>query len=327
MSIKGALITGGAGFLGSHITEHLLREGIPCIAIDNLCTGRLSNLDFTKGLSTDFLYIEADGSEPWTQKIHPALKDWKHPISHVFHFASPASPPLYQEMAFQTMDINTKGLEEAIRFADARSARVIFASTSETYGDPEVHPQPESYRGNVNTMGIRACYDEAKRFGETIIYTHNWKNGTNHGLVRIFNTYGPRMNPADGRVVINFLVQGHKGEDLTVYGDGSQTRSFCYVDDLVDGILKYAETNITDPVNLGNDKEFTILELAESVQSMFSEKKIGIRHLELPKDDPTKRRPELKRAKSLLSPWEPKVPLNEGLKHMYSWLKEAEILG
>ena len=296
------------------------------MAVDNLCTGRLSNLDFTSEHKTPFKFIEADCAEEWTVKIHSALKDWDHPISHVFHFASPASPPLYQELAFQTMDVNTKGLEHAIRFADARTARVIFASTSETYGDPEVHPQPESYRGNVNTMGVRACYDEAKRYGETIIYTNNWKNGSSHGLVRIFNTYGPRMNPTDGRVVINFLVQGHKSEDLTIYGDGHQTRSFCYVDDLVDGILRYGNSAITDPVNLGNDKEFSILELAQSVQAMFPDKKLGIKHLDLPKDDPTKRRPELKRARSLLSPWEPKVQLKEGLKHMYEWLKNSEIM-
>ena len=203
---------------------------------------------------------------------------------------------------------------------------MIFASTSETYGDPEVHPQPETYRGNVNTMGIRACYDEAKRYGETIVYTHNWKNGSSHGLVRIFNTYGPRMNPADGRVVINFLVQGHKGEDLTVYGDGKQTRSFCYVDDLVDGILRYAATSITDPVNLGNDKEFTILELAECVQKLFADKNLKLQHMDLPKDDPTKRRPELNRAKSLLNSWEPKVSLQDGLDQMYNWLKDTEII-
>jgi nucleoside-diphosphate-sugar epimerase len=244
-------------------------------------------------------------------------------LKYVFHFASPASPPHYQRLGLETMWVNSVGLSLAMTFADQVGARVIFSSTSEIYGDPEISPQPETYWGNVNTLGPRSCYDESKRFGESLIYTYNLKNKTQHGLVRIFNTYGPRMNPNDGRVIINFLVQAMKGEALTVYGSGQQTRSFCYVDDLIEGIMKYAESPLTEPVNIGNDHEFTILEAAETVKKIFSDKKLKIEFQALPKDDPKQRKPDLSKAKKLLAPWSPKVSLAEGLRHVIKWLEQT----
>lgn len=322
--IQAALITGAAGFLGSNIAKTLLEKNTPVFGVDNFVTGLRSNIEKLKSYD-QFQFCEYDVSKNWDGLISGQLKKFPHKFSHVFHFASPASPPLYQEHAFQTIWVNTYGLEEAMKCADTSGARCIFASTSETYGDPEVHPQPESYRGNVNTLGPRACYDEAKRLGETLIFTHNWKKNTQHGMVRIFNTYGPNMNPADGRVVINMLTYGHRGENLPVYGDGKQTRSFCYVTDLVDGILRYSETALTEPVNIGNDREFTILELAEIVQKkMFPDKNLKIDFHPLPKDDPMMRRPNLEKAKKLLAPWEPKVDLETGLKNMYEWLKSEK---
>lgn len=323
--ITGALITGSAGFLGSNLAESLLSKDIPVFGVDNFVTGLKSNLDSLQTHKNLFQFCEYDVSKNWQAMVEGDLKKFPHKISHVFHFASPASPPLYQEHAFQTIWVNTYGLEQAMKCADLYNARCIFSSTSEIYGDPEVHPQPETYRGNVNTMGPRSCYDEAKRLGETLVFTHNWKKNTKHGLVRIFNTYGPKMNPADGRVVINMLTYGHRGEDLPIYGDGKQTRSFCFVSDLIAGISKYAETDLTEPVNIGNDREFTILELAEIVQKkLFPEKNLKMTFHSLPKDDPLMRRPNLEKAKSVLGDWEPKVDLESGLIKMYEWLKSEK---
>lgn len=322
--ISGVLITGCAGFLGSNLAEHYLQAGVPVVGVDNFVTGLPSNLQSLRAHSKLFHFIEYDVSKNWDALCSEIAK---HSVrfSHVFHFASPASPPLYQEHAFQTIWVNTYGLSQALQFADSVNARCIFSSTSEIYGDPEVHPQPETYRGRVNTMGPRSCYDEAKRLGETLIFTHNWKKNTKHGLVRIFNTYGPRMNPADGRVVINLLAAGHRGEDLPVYGDGQQTRSFCYVSDLIAGITKYAASDLVEPVNIGNNKEFTILELAETVQQkIFPNKDLKLKFHPLPKDDPMKRRPDLAKAKELLSGWAPTVTLEEGLREMYAWLQSQE---
>ncbi len=333
--ITGAIVTGGAGFIGSHLCESLLARGLPVVSVDNYSTGLRENSEHLQKLraSQNFLSIEADVIEPWSwQKQIP--NEWFNKISHVFHFASPASPPLYQELAFSTLWVNTLGLKNALEFADSlapagsdRGARVIFASTSEIYGDPSVSPQPETFWGNVNSFGVRSCYDESKRFGEALIFTHNWKKNTRHGLVRIFNTYGPRMNPHDGRVVINFLVQALKNQPLTVYGDGHQTRSFCYIDDLADGILRYADSNLTEPVNLGNDTEFTVLQLAQTVQSLIRElsagsakKELPIVFKPLPKDDPKQRRPDLARAREKLAPWQPNISLREGLERTYEWL-------
>lgn len=328
METQGILITGGGGFLGSHLAELFLSKKRKVICVDNFSTGLRTNKDFLMALpSADRLlrFIEADVCLPW-QTWAENLDE----ISHVFHFASPASPPHYQRLSLETMWVNTLGLNEALQFADSRQARVVFSSTSEIYGDPELSPQPESYWGNVNTIGPRSCYDEAKRFGETLVYTHNQKFKTKHGMVRIFNTYGPRMNPNDGRVIINFLVQALRGEDLSIYGSGKQSRSFCYVDDLISGIVKYGETNLTEPVNLGNEKEFSILELAETIQKIMHEKKSGqkkleLKYFDLPKDDPKQRCPDLTKAKKLLAPWVPETPLKQGLLKMMDWLQQQNL--
>lgn len=315
-----ALITGGCGFLGSHLAETLLHQGAHVWVVDNFCTGMRDNATYLQSLSqakSHLHLIEADVSQPWNTWLPTNLA---RPFTHIFHFASPASPPLYQKLSLETMLVNSMGLLEAIRFADNQKARVIFASTSEVYGDPAVHPQPESYHGNVNTVGPRSCYDEAKRFGESLLYTMNLRNHTNHGIVRIFNTYGPRMNPEDGRVVINFLCQGLKGEALTIYGEGKQTRSFCYVDDLVAGILAFAHSHETGPMNIGNEKEFTILDLAQAVQEIFSEKKLSLNFYDLPVDDPRQRRPDLSHAQAKLG-WQAKVSLRDGLRKMADSLR------
>ncbi|PIS11750.1 MAG: epimerase, partial [Bdellovibrio sp. CG10_big_fil_rev_8_21_14_0_10_47_8] len=290
MDMTGVLITGGGGFLGSHLAELYLRKGIPVVCIDDFSTGLRSNKQYLQKAFPDskkFQFIEQNVIVPWNQwasAVHI-------PVSHILHFASPASPPHYQRLGLETMWVNTVGLSEAMTYADQKRARVVFASTSEIYGDPDVSPQPETYFGNVNTQGPRSCYDEAKRFGEALIYTHNSKFKTHHGAVRIFNTYGPRMNPNDGRVIINFLAQAIQGQNLSVYGQGQQTRSFCYVDDLVSGIDLYLQTNLTEPVNIGSEKEFTILQLAETVRDIFRDKNIGVNFFELPQDDPKQRRP------------------------------------
>lgn len=327
MEITGVLITGGGGFLGSHLAEFYLKQGKFVVCVDDFSTGLKSNRPYLEGLpeaSEKFQFIEADVSRPWSLWTDQIRFERKN-ISHVFHFASPASPPHYQRLSIETMWVNTIGLQEAMLFADANSSRVVFASTSEIYGDPEVSPQPETYWGNVNTQGPRSCYDEAKRFGEALLYTHNLKYKTRHGLVRIFNTYGPRMNPNDGRVIINFLIQALRGEKLSIYGSGQQTRSFCYVDDLVAGIHLYSQTELTEPVNIGNETEFTILELAKTVQVLFSEKDLTLEYFDLPKDDPKQRRPQLEKAKKLLAPWQPQISLKEGLQHMVTWLETQDI--
>lgn len=314
------LITGAGGFLGSHLTEFYLKHNYNIIALDNFCTGLRSNRTFVESIGSDrLLFIEGDACETWskfTPQIDPA---WLKNLRYVFHFASPASPPHYQRLGLETMWINSLGLSNAIKFADTHSAKVIFASTSEVYGDPEVSPQPERYWGYVNSFGERSCYDEAKRFGESLIYTHNKKYGTHHGLVRIFNTYGPRMNPNDGRVVINFIAQALKNEALTIYGDGKQTRSFCYVDDLINAISLYAGSKETEPINIGNNREFTMLELAEIVIRQLQSKSI-IRHFPLPADDPKQRRPDLSKAKDLLG-YTPQIQLEAGIVKMAEWLR------
>lgn len=325
MAMTGVLITGGGGFLGSHLAELYLGRNIPVVCVDNFSTGLRSNRAHLEKLPQAeklLTFIEKDVSEAWsswTKEISNL------PISHIFHFASPASPPHYQRLSFETMAVNTTGLHEAMKFADTKKARVIFASTSEIYGDPEVSPQPESYWGHVNTLGPRSCYDEAKRFGETLIYAYNQKFQTKHGMVRIFNTYGPRMNPNDGRVIINFLVQALRGEKLSIYGNGMQTRSFCFVTDLISGIDSYAQLDVTEPVNIGNQKEFTILELTATIQNIFSNKSIQLEFFDLPKDDPRQRCPDLTKAIKLLKPWEPKVSLKEGLEKMIEWLKSENL--
>lgn len=323
------LITGAGGFLGSHLSENFLKQGYNVICVDNFCTGLRSNQNYLENLSETaykncLKFIVADVTESWTLWEKNVPTDWWLNLKYIFHFASPASPPHYQRLGLETLWVNTTGLNNCIIKADQYKARVIFASTSEVYGDPSVTPQPESYWGNVNSYGERSCYDEAKRFGEALIFTHNKKFNTNHGMVRIFNTYGPRMNPNDGRVVINFIVQALKNQPLTVYGDGLQTRSFCYVADLIRAIQLYAQSSENQPINIGNPREFTMLQLAEIViQKLDSKSQLVFK--DLPADDPKQRRPDLSRAQKHLD-YSPEVPLEEGVLKMAEWLK-TELLG
>jgi nucleoside-diphosphate-sugar epimerase len=310
---KTSIVTGACGFIGSHLSKALLDRGHRVIAVDNLSTGSQHNLNWLKKQSGELELIQADVTKPWD-----FLKS--QDIDKIFHFASPASPPAYQKLGLETLWVNTLGLEKALEAADQNSARVIFASTSEVYGDPTVTPQKESYLGNVNCFGPRACYDEAKRFGEALLYTHNQRYGTPHGLIRIFNTYGPHMSPKDGRVVTNFLVQALLNEPLTIYGNGHQTRSFCYIDDLIEGILAYAFSDCKTPVNFGNPKEFTVKELAEKVKELLPESKSQIVYQEEVEDDPKIRCPDISFAQEKFG-WKPKVELEAGLKKTLSWLR------
>lgn len=321
------VVTGAAGFIGSHLCENLLKEGHWVLGVDNFSTGMKSNAEELLK-SPRFSFFEQDACKNWdslVSKTQSLTKETGEKVGLVFHFASPASPPLYQVLNIETLHVNSVGLEKAIEYANAFGARCIFASTSEVYGDPVVHPQPESYWGYVNSYGERSCYDEAKRYGEALLFSMNKRHQSRHGLVRIFNTYGPRMNPHDGRVVINFLAQALRKEKLTVYGSGEQTRSFCYIDDLVAGILAYAKSDLTEPVNLGNPKEFTVLELAEEVQKMFPDRQLAIEHRTLPQDDPRQRRPDISKATQLLSPWQPRIPLAEGLRKTCDWLQHQNL--
>jgi nucleoside-diphosphate-sugar epimerase len=312
-----ALVTGAAGFLGFHLCKKLFEAGYSVVGVDDISTGLKSNANDLSKYGTKF--VKADVSKNWDGWTKKIKSDLAGNFDLVFHFASPASPPLYQKVPLKTLAVNSLGLYRALDFATKKKARLVFASTSEIYGSPNVSPQNESYWGNTNSYGPRSCYDEAKRFGEALIYSYNQENKTKHGLVRIFNTYGPRMNPTDGRVIINFLMQMKKKKPLTVHGEGTQTRSFCYVDDLIDGIFKYAQKKqITQPVNLGNPREFTILELAKIVQNLGASP-LEIKHVDRPVDDPPQRKPDLSLANSLLD-WSPKISLEEGLKKVLATL-------
>jgi UDP-glucuronate decarboxylase len=303
------LITGGAGFLGSHLCERLLREGNEVICLDNFFTGRKRNIAHLLA-NPYFELVRHDVTEPF-----------KFEVDQIYNLACPASPPHYQHNPIKTTKTSVMGAIHCLGLAKRLGARVFQASTSEVYGDPDVHPQPESYWGSVNPIGIRSCYDEGKRCAETLFFDYHRQNKVDIRVVRIFNTYGPRMLPDDGRVVSNFIVQALQGKDLTIYGDGTQTRSFCYVDDLIEGFIRLMNhPSITGPVNIGNPGEFTMLELAELVL-----RKIGgpskITHLPLPGDDPKQRQPDISLAKSALG-WEPTVPLEQGLDSTIGYFRD-----
>ena len=311
-----AVVTGVAGFLGSHLAEGLIADGWDVVGLDNLLTGRAENIEslvarpeftFDHYDVTNFIHVTGD-------------------VDAVLHFASPASPVDYLEHPIKTLKVGALGTHNTLGLALAKHARYLLASTSEVYGEPLVHPQPETYWGNVNPIGPRGVYDEAKRFAEALTLAYHRAHGLDVRIVRIFNTFGPRLRPADGRVVSNFLVQAMEGEPLTVYGDGSQTRSFCYVEDEVRGIIALLGSDHVGPVNIGNPNEFTILELAEAVLDVTGSSS-PIVHEPLPVDDPTQRQPDITLARELLG-WEPQVQLREGLARTFEWYrKERERLG
>ena len=303
------LITGGAGFLGSHLTDRLIDRGDEVICMDNLFTGSKRNIAHLRE-HPNFEFMRHDVIDPF-----------KVEVDRIYNLACPASPVHYQYNAIKTIKTSVVGAINCLGLAKRVNARVFQASTSEIYGDPDLHPQPESYWGNVNPIGIRSCYDEGKRCAETLFFDYHRQNGVDIRIARIFNTYGPRMSPEDGRVVSNFIVQSLKGEDLTVFGDGMQTRSFCYFSDLIDGIVRLMDQDATvGPVNLGNPGEFTMLELAENVIKLTGTKS-KIIFKPLPQDDPKQRRPDIETAKSELN-WEPTVPLEEGLKETIGYFRE-----
>jgi len=302
------LVTGGAGFLGSHLCDRLIGQGHEVICLDNFFTGRKANIEHLL-------------NEPGFELVrHDVIDPFKFEVDRIYNLACPASPPHYQYNPIKTTKTSVMGAINCLGLAKRVRARVFQASTSEVYGDPAVHPQPESYWGNVNPIGLRSCYDEGKRCAETLFFDYHRENDVDIRVVRIFNTYGPRMHPNDGRVVSNFIVQALRGEDLTVYGDGSQTRSFCYVDDLIEGFLRLMEQDATlGPVNLGNPGEFTMLELAEWVLRLVGGPS-KIIHEPLPADDPKQRRPDITLAREHLQ-WEPTVELEEGLRRTIEYFR------
>jgi dTDP-glucose 4,6-dehydratase len=305
---KSALVTGAAGFLGSHLTDRLLGEGYTVLGVDNLSTSDSTNLAHLANDSR-FRFEERD------------ICAWFDPgrVDYVFNFASPASPPEYLRLGIETLRVGSVGVENMLQIAAKYGAVFLQASTSECYGDPLVHPQPETYWGNVNPVGPRSVYDESKRFGEAMVMAYHRSRGVNTRMVRIFNTYGPRLHPGDGRVISNFMMQALRGEPLTIYGDGSQTRSFCYVDDLIEGIVMLSRSEEHLPVNIGNPVEFTILECAKAVLEVTgSESKLI--YVDLPVDDPTRRRPEITKARTLLG-WEPRIGLKEGLQKSLTFFR------
>lgn len=304
-----SLITGGAGFLGSHLCERMLAEGHRVICVDNLITGRLENIEHLLDRD-DVRFIEHDVSRPFTIE---------EPIDYILHFASPASPIDYLELPIQTLKVGSLGTHNTLGLARVHKARYLLASTSEVYGDPLVHPQPESYWGNVNPVGPRGVYDEAKRFAEAMAMAYHRYHGLEIRIVRIFNTYGPRMRLGDGRVVPAFVQQALEGQPLSVFGDGSQTRSFCYVSDLVEGIWRLLQSNVSEPVNIGNPREMSILEFAETIVRL-TDSGSTLSYHPLPVDDPKTRQPDISQAKEVLD-WEPVVELEEGLRRTIEYFK------
>jgi len=301
--VKNALVSGAAGFVGSHLVDRLLEEGFAVIGVDNLITGEEENLNSAKR-NSKFRFLDLD--------VVTEIPDLGMKFDYIFHAASPASPPKYFEYPIETMMVNSIGTKNLLDLAEMNNARFIFFSTSEVYGDPLEHPQRESYWGNVNPIGPRSIYDEAKRFGETLVAQYVREKKANAGIIRIFNTYGPRLDPHDGRVVSTFVRQAINGEALTINGDGNQTRSFCYISDLIDGIFKMAESNEFGPINLGNPNEMTLNELVKEIGKLLS-KNLNTVNLPELKDDPVRRKPDISLAKEKLG-WEPKVPLTQGLQ-------------
>ena len=307
--MKRILVTGGAGFLGSHLCDRLIADGNDVLCLDNLFTGSKDNIRHLL-------------SHPYFEFIrHNVTEPIRLEVDQIYNLACPASPVHYQFNPIETAKTSVMGALNMLGLARRTKARILQASTSEVYGDPQVHPQPESYWGSVNPIGKRSCYDEGKRLAETLFFDYHRQTGVDIRVIRIFNTYGPRMNPSDGRVVSNFIVQALRGEDITVYGDGTQTRSFCYVDDLIDGMVRMMETeNFTGPVNIGNPGEFTMLELAEKVIRLTGSTS-RIIHEPLPSDDPAQRRPVINLAKDKLD-WQPTVDLEDGLERTIAYFRE-----
>jgi dTDP-glucose 4,6-dehydratase len=303
-----SLVTGGAGFLGSHLCEYLLGKGHQVIAMDNLLTGTVSNIEHLQ--SEKFKFIKHDV----TEYIYIA-----GPVNFVWHFASPASPLDYLQLPIQTLKVGALGTHKALGLAMEKKAKFLLSSTSEVYGDPLVHPQQEDYWGNVNPVGPRGVYDEAKRFAEALTMAYHRYNGVDTKIVRIFNTYGPRMRPNDGRAIPTFIPQALRNEPITIFGDGSQTRSFCYVSDLIEGIHRLMMSDYHEPVNIGNPHEMTIREIAEKIIQISGSKSTLI-NKPLPVDDPKVRQPNITLAKKLLK-WEPKVDVDEGLAHSIDWFR------
>jgi dTDP-glucose 4,6-dehydratase len=311
-SMPTAIVTGGAGFLGSHLCDHLLAEGYRVICVDNLDTGSLQNLEHIR--DGRFVFVNHDLTEPFF------IED---SIDVVYHLASPASPIDYMRLPLHTLKVGSYGTHHMLGLAKFKRARFLLASTSEVYGDPQVHPQPETYWGHVNPIGPRGVYDEAKRYAEAMTMAYHHQQGVDTCIARIFNTYGPRMRPFDGRALPNFMRQALANKPLTVYGDGSQTRSFCYVDDLIRGLVLLAESREHLPVNLGNPDEMSLLALAETVITITGSTS-DIVFEPLPVDDPNVRRPDITRASQVLG-WEPEVPLEEGLKRLHALMVQAPI--
>jgi dTDP-glucose 4,6-dehydratase len=304
-----SVVTGGAGFLGSHLVDRLLKEGHEVLAVDNLLTGNERNFDHLRG-EKRFRFLRHDVTK---------FIAVEGPVDYVFHFASPASPIDYLELPIQTLKVGSLGTHNTLGLAKAKGATFLLASTSECYGDPLVHPQKEDYWGNVNPIGPRGVYDEAKRFAEAMTMAYYRFHEVNTKIVRIFNTYGPRMRLRDGRVVPAFVSQALRGEPLTVFGEGNQTRSFCFVSDLIDGIYRLSQSNFHEPVNIGNPLELTILEFAERIRRITETKSTIIKN-PLPVDDPKQRKPDITRARTILG-WEPKVSLEDGLRETIQWFK------
>ncbi|GMO51387.1 MAG: SDR family oxidoreductase [Termitinemataceae bacterium] len=309
VNTKKVLVTGGSGFLGSHLCERIIKDGSHVLCLDNFFTGQKRNIEHLLG-NPNFCLIHRDVTEPYYEAL-----------DNIYNFACPASPPHYQSDPIYTTKTSVLGAINMLDLAQRTGARILQASTSEVYGDPDVHPQVESYWGNVNPIGIRSCYDEGKRCAETLFFDYHRKQNVAIKVVRIFNTYGPNMDPNDGRVVSNFITQSLRGEDITIYGDGKQTRSFCYVDDLIDAIIlmMHSPTDFTGPVNIGNPQEFTMLELAEKVIALTGGKS-RIVFKPLPQDDPKQRNPDLTLAKNCLK-WAPKVSLDDGLKETIMYFR------